>query len=368
MISVFGCLVEGEEIDAVQKTLESQWLGLGKCVTNFENGYKNKFGLTHFSMVDSGSNALYLALKAMNLPFNSEVIVPSYTWVACAQAVILNGLRPVFCDVDLKTMNVTIDTVKQKITDTTSAIMVVHYAGLAVDMDPIIELGLPIIEDCAHCAGSTYKGKPVGELGEVGIYSFDAVKNLTAGEGGGVASKHKNIMKNVLQARYCGIGKSGFEASMKQAGNTDKWWEYNIGAASPKCLPNNITASIANAQLQKIDELQERRKAIWNFYNEQFKNSNVLTPVNAQNGDVHSYFTYCIRVKSRDELANYLLSNKIYTTLRYHPLHLNAVYGQTDITLRNSEELNSTALSIPLHPRLSDDEVELVADLILSFQ
>ena len=150
MINVFGSLVGKEEIDEVTETLNSQWLGLGNKVEEFEDLFSKKFNLQYFSMVDSGSNALFLALKLLDLPKNSEVIVPSFTWVSCAQAVLMCDLKPVFCDVDINSMNVTAKTVATKITSKTSAIMVVHYAGLPVDMEPIIKFGIPIIEDAAH--------------------------------------------------------------------------------------------------------------------------------------------------------------------------------------------------------------------------
>ena len=185
MITVFGSLVGSEEIEKVSACMKSQWMGFGKTVEEFETKYSKKYNISNFAMVDSGSNALFMAVKLLDLPPNSEIILPSFTWVSCAQAILLAGHKPIFCDVDILTMNVRIEEVKAKITNKTAAIMVVHYAGLAVDMDPIIALGFPIIEDAAHAIDSTYKGKPCGTIGDVGIFSYDAVKNLTVGEGGG---------------------------------------------------------------------------------------------------------------------------------------------------------------------------------------
>ena len=121
-------------------------------------------------------------------------------------------------------------------------------------------------------------------------------------------------------------------------------------------------------QLKKIDSLQERRKEIWEYYqSEFFTNASIKIPIESETDDRHSYFTYCIRVPKRDELAQYLLDNDIYSTLRYHPLHLSPLYNQTHITLQNSEDLNKDALSIPLHPGLSDEEVNKVADMVKKF-
>ncbi len=368
MISVFGSLVGKEEIENVSKCMESQWMGFGKNVDLFEKKYSEKYNINNFAMVDSGSNALFMAVKLLNLPSGSEIILPSFTWVSCAQAILIAGHKPIFCDVDIQTMNVRAEDIKAKISKKTGAIMVVHYAGLAVDMDPILDLGFPIIEDAAHAIDSTYKGKPCGSIGDVGIFSYDAVKNLTVGEGGGITTKKFELIERAKVMRYCGIGKSGFDSAVANAGKQSRWWEYNIKEPFIKMLPTNLAASIGIAQLDRIDSLQLRRKEIWEIYQKEFSNVNdLILPMNALNNDRHSYFTYCIRAKKRDELAHYLLENDIYTTLRYHPLHLNPLYGQVSVDLPNCKQLNEDALSIPIHPRLSDIDLDKIIGKIKSF-
>jgi len=368
MISVFGSLVGDEEIANVTACMRSQWMGFGKNVDVFEKKYMEKYGLPSFAMVDSGSNALFMAVKLLDLPPDSEIILPSFTWVSCAQAILLAGHRPVFCDVDLTTMNVRREDIEAKVTEKTAAVMVVHYAGLAVEMDPILALGYPVIEDAAHAVDSTYKGKPCGTIGDVGIFSYDAVKNLTVGEGGGIAARLPARIERAKVMRYCGIGKSGFDSAVANAGGKDRWWEYNIQEPFIKMLPTNMAAGIGIAQLDRIDALQARRKVIWDIYQSELAGvPGLITPPEAKPGDRHSYFTYCIRVPERNELAHYLLSEQIYTTLRYHPLHLNPLYGQMDVRLPNSEQLNTDALSIPIHPRMTDADVVKVIDKIKVF-
>jgi aminotransferase len=368
MITVFGSKVGKEEISNVVSSMEQQWMGFGKVVNQFEEAFSKKFDVPNFAMVDSGSNALFMAVSLLNLPKGSEVILPSFTWVSCAQAILLAGMKPVFCDVDVNTMNVTTKDIEQKITSNTRAIMIVHYAGLPVEMDEIKTFGLPIIEDAAHAVDSKYKGTHCGNIADVGIYSFDAVKNLTAGEGGGIASTKSEFIERAKMLRYCGIGKSGFDAAVSSAKGKNRWWEYNISEPFIKMLPTNIAAGIASAQLEKIDELQASRKRIWDIYQKEFEKLSWLTkPMEANEGDRHSYFTYCIRTPKRDELAHYLLENDIYTTLRYHPLHLNKLYGQMDARLKNSEIFNEDCLSIPLHPRLTDEDVEKIINQIEQF-
>ena len=368
MISVFGSLVDTAEIEAVAACMRSQWMGFGKNVDVFEKKFTQKLGVNNFAMVDSGSNALYMAIRLLDLPPGSEIIIPSFTWVSCAQAILLCGHTPVFCDVDLRTMNVRREDIEPHLTDRTGAIMVVHYAGLAVDLQPIIDVGLPIVEDAAHAVCSTYRGLPCGAIADVGIYSFDAVKNLTTGEGGGITARAAQWIERAKVLRYCGIGKSGFDSAVSDAGKKSRWWEYHIQESFIKMLPTNMAASIGIAQLDRLDDLQTRRKVIWDTYQQEFSHiPTIVTPCEAPAGDRHSYFTYCIRVPRRDELAHYLLDLGIYTTLRYHPLHLNPLYQQIDKRLPQCEQLNEDALSIPIHPRLTDQEVEYIIAKIKAF-
>ncbi len=359
MINVFGSKVGEEEIRQVTESIGKQWMGMGPKTKQFEKEIAERLHTDRFVLVDSGSNGLYMALSLLNLPKGSEVIIPSFTWVSCAQVVMMAGCTPVFCDVDIQSQNITAELVKPHITSNTGAIMAVHYAGLPVDLDPILELGYPVIEDACHAIDSKYKGKSCGTVGAVGVYSFDAVKNLCMGEGGGVTSSNSEYMERANVLRYCGIGKSGFEASTH---GKERWWEYNIVEPFIKMNPSDIAAGIGLAQLQKLDELQEYRKKIWDIYQEEFRGIPwIQTPMDADTsrGDQHSYFTYFIRVPKRDQMAKYLFDNGIYTTLRYHPLHLNPLY-QSKESLPNSELLNEQGLNIPLHPSLSMDDVDQI--------
>ena len=367
MISVFGSHVGDEEIAQVTESIRAQWLGMGPKLKSFEAEFAERTGLPDFLMVDSGSNALFMAVTLLDLPKGSEVIVPSLTWVSCAQAVLLAGCRPVFCDCDYDTMNVTAADIEPHLTADTSAVMVVHYAGLPAAIESVQALGLPVIEDAAQAADSYRRGTVCGGIGDVGIYSFDAVKNIAAGEGGGITARDPTRMARARRLRYCGIGKSGFEASTD---GKERWWEYHISEPFIKMNPSDISAGIALAQLRKLDANQARRRQIWDVYQREFARlAWMASPAEAAQGDRHSYFTYVVRVAGgrRDALAHYLLDNGIYSTLRYHPLHLNALYGQTDKRLSVSEKLNEEALCIPLHPGLTDDDVGRVIDAMKRF-
>ena len=366
IISVFGSKVGKEELAEIKTSIDNQWLGMGSKTRLFEDRLSKRLNLKGFVMLNSGSNSLYLALKLLDLPKESEVILPSFTWISCASTIILNGCKPVFCDVGLETQNVDYKSIAPMITKKTKAIMVVHYGGKPVKMDEVKEFNLPILEDAAHAVDSKIGEKYCGSIGDIGIYSFDAIKNIAIGEAGGLTSKHEVLIEKAKKLRYCGIEKSGFEASSTK----HRWWEYSVTDFFIKLLPDDIHASIGLAQLEKLDQNQKLRKHIWDIYKEELSKLQWLNlPVDAEENEQHTYFTYLIRLKNnkRDELAEYLYDNNIYTTLRYEPLHLIPIYNSTHIRLKNSEILNETGLNIPIHPNLKDEEVEYIIDCIKKF-
>ena len=195
------------------------------------------------------------------------------------------------------------------------------------------------------------------------------MKNLAVGEGGGLIARDPAAMERARRLRYCGIGKSGFESAVSSTEGKKRWWEYHIDEPFIKMLPTNIAGAIGLGQLEKLDALQDRRREIWQRYDQELGSlPGIDLPVGGSHDIVHSYFTYCIQAANRDELAFYLFDRGIYTTVRYHPLHLNPLYGQTDVNLPNSQALNARALNIPLHPRLTEDEVSHIVSSIATFQ
>jgi aminotransferase len=366
VISVFGSEVGAEEREALAACLEDQWLGLGSRTSAFEARMRERLGLDHFLMVDSGSNALHLAVRLLDLPPGSNVILPSFTWVSCAHAVLMAGCRPVFCDVDEDTQNVTVETLRPHLDDRAAAILVVHYAGKPVDLAPILALGLPVIEDAAHAVDSRYRGRACGGHGDIGIYSFDAVKNLTTGSGGGITVRDPERRERARQLRYCGIGRSAFQAMHSDSESASRWWEQDIVEVSGRFAPSDLNAAIGLAQLDKLDRLQERRRQIWSRYQAAFRGaSDVRTPQDPAQDERHSWFTYLVRVPNRDRIARAMLDAGVYTTLRFPPLHRQGIFA-SPARLPVTEQLAETGLNLPLHPRLTDEEVERVIDTFLA--
>jgi len=367
MIKVFASKVGQEEIDEVTDTLNSQWLGIGPKVAAFEKELAQRNNFKSVVMTDNCSNSLYTAVRCFDFPPGSEIIVPSLTFISCAHAISLNNCVPIFCDVELGSMNCSLKTIAKHITNKTKAIMVVHYAGLPVNVPEIAELGIPIIEDAACCIDSKLNGVYCGALGDIGCISLDSMKNISAGEGGVVISSSPTMIERVRRLRYSGIAKSGIDAAKE---NKSRWWETEVLYASIRQMPNDIVASVALAQLRKLDKLQAIRKQVWDIYQTEFKNiSQIRCPINAGENAQHSYFTYAIKVINsirRDNLAKYLYEKGIYTTFRYYPIHYMKLY-QTNKSLPNTELLNEIALNLPIHPALSINDVEYIVKTVKDF-
>lgn len=361
MITVFGCATDREEINELSGSVGRGWMGKGPKVDAFETAFGAHIG-ADLVMVDSGSNALLLAVMLLDLPPGSEVIVPSFTWVACAHAVVLAGHRPVFADVDLETQNLDASSVERAITRRTGALMPVHYAGKPVRLEQLSEFGLPIIEDAAHAVDSKLGGKACGTIGRVGIFSFDSVKNLATPDGGGITSRDPDLLERARALRYCGLDGSGFSRSSEGG----RWWEPTVIGACPRMLPNDVSASIGLVQLRKLAGHQARRMELWAAYQEQLADIDWLArPQGPATDERHSHFTYLIRVLDgrRDALAHALLQQGIYTTLRYAPLHASPFFDSS-AELPNTDRLSEEGLNLPLHPALSDSDFERIIQAI----
>lgn len=366
MIRVFSSKAGKEELAQVADSIENQWLGAGPKVKMFEEKFKEKINSKYFLMIDNASNGLFLACKLLNLQKGSEVILPSFTYIACANAIVMAGYKPIFCDVDYETQNINSNFIEPLVTSNTKAIMVVHYAGLPVEMAPILQFNIPIIEDSAHAVNSKYNGKHCGTIGDIGVFSFDSMKNIAVGEGGGISMKSGSYYEMAENYILSGIGRSGVETFRNKK---VRWWENEIQDAFIKMRASDITAGFGIAQLNKLSSLQNRREQIWNAYKNELNDINQISmPADSiPLGTIeHSYFTFFLRTPYRDDLAYFLYERGIYTTLRFFPLHMTKYYKNTN-RLFNTEKLNETGLNIPLHPNMSDNDLDYVIQSIRDF-
>src|SRR3989339_538560 len=242
-----------EELDAIEKVMKTGWLGLGSVVFDFENLLKEYLGVKNIIAVNTGTSAIHIALDAFGIKAGDEVVVPSMTFAATVQAILVTGATPVFCEVKADTLNLDIEDVKKRITSKTKAIIPVHYCGQACDMDALLAIaepkGIKVIEDAAHAFGSGYKGKKIGSFGHAACFSFDPIKNLTCGEGGAVALNDDELAEKIRRKRILGIDKDTWHRY-----RNERTWFYEVTDTGFRYHMSNINAAIGIEQFKKFDK------------------------------------------------------------------------------------------------------------------
>jgi len=354
-----GCLGE-EELAEVKEAFDYGYFGLAAKVLDFEEELKKYLGAQYVVATNTGTSALHLALDALGIREGDEVIVPSLTFVSSFQAISVTGATPVPCDVYSETLLMDIDDVKRRITDRTRAIMPVHYTGNPCNMDALMQIsreyGIRIVEDAAHALGSYYQGRKIGSFGDVACFSFDSIKTITCGEGGAIICRDAELADMLRQKRLVGIDRKSHTASWKE-----RSWFYKVKTQGFRYHMSNINAAIGLAQLKKIDSFISRRREICRRYDSAFKRIPAINclPINYDEVAPH---IYVIRVKNgrRDGLMDYLKNLGIETGINYIPNHLHPFYANKTVSLPETENAYQEILTLPLHCRLSDDDVNKV--------
>lgn len=372
MINVFQPSLGKEELEAIKQVFDSNWLGKGKLTSQFEQNFAAHLGVgkEHVRSTNCCSEGLFNSMKIFDIKPEDEVIMPTISFIGAGNSVRANGSKLVFCDVDKRTLNVRATDIEKKITKKTKAIMLIHFGGVPCEMDEIMELAnahnIKVIEDSACSVYSTYKGKACGTIGDMGMWSFDAMKILVCGDGSMLYFKDPNLANKAEKLMYFGLeSKSGFTNSVDK-----KWWEFDISQFGHRAIMNDITASMALEQLKKLPSFIQRRKQIHDFYDENLKDVSWLDiPEKLPKDCTSSYYFYHIQLKNgkRDDLAAYLRENGIYTTFRYYPLHWVKFFGCND-NLENAQWAANNTLCIPIHQSLSDNDLSYIVEKIKDFE
>lgn len=354
------------ELAAVGEVFKSNWLGLGKWVNEFENRLKDFLGTRNVIAVNTGTTALHLALDAIGVTIGDEVIVPSLTFVASAQAIAMCGATPVFCDVCADTLNCDVNDIKRKITRKTKVIMPVHYGGMPCDMDRILELarniGLRVVEDAAHAFGSVHKGEKVGSFGDLICFSFDPIKNITCGEGGAIATNDDKLAQLIYKKRILGIDKDTWSRYKHK-----RDWFYTVSTLGFRYHMSNINAAIGLIQLEKFNKFDERKKRIVEIYDREFSK---LKAVRILRRDYKNTapFNYVLLINERREnLMKFLKKRGIDSGIHYIPNHLQPFFKTSNISLPVTEEIWKTILTLPLYSEMDDKDIYRVIDSIKTF-
>ena len=375
MINVFQPELGKEELRAIKKVFESNWLGKGKITEQFEKEFSGYQGVNNnqIKSISCCTEGLFQSMELLEIGNGDEVILPSISFIAAGSAILKSGAKPIFCDVNKYTLNPSAEHIAAKITSRTKAVIILHYGGLPAPMDDIMELvsskNIFLIEDSACSVASTYKNKACGTFGDIGIWSFDAMKILVTGDGGMMYFKDEETAKRAEHFLYLGLmSKSGLE---KTDSVDKKWWEYDITYPGRRAIMNDITAALGLEQLNKLSTFIAKRRQVHNRYNEELKDLDYLSlPPEIPDHCKSSYYFYWIQTKEhkqRDRLAIYLKNKDIYSTFRYYPLHRVKYFG-SDVVLPNTETAADTTLCIPMHQSLTNEDIDKIIDSIRSFK
>jgi len=374
MINIFQPCLGNEELDALKRVFESNWIGKGGLVTEFEEAFSTslKMESKSFCSTNSCTEGLFLAGDLYQFGPADEVIVPSISFVAVGSSVVAKGARLVLCDADSRTLNTTAELIEQKISSKTKAVILNHYGGVPCDMEPILALcrerGIAVIEDSACAPRSFYKGRAVGTLGDMGTWSFDAMKIVCTGDGGMIYLRDPAQMMRAKEQLYLGLPVKQTSGLDSAGAGSQNWWEFEINRPGRRAIMNNIAGAIGLEQMKKLPAFIGRRKKAHERYVQELGELGWLElPPRLKDDIVSSYYFFWIQSEHRDELARYLKERDIYTTFRYWPLHRISYFGQKDADLRGTEEALQRTLNIPMHQSLSDDDVEQVIDAIKEF-
>lgn len=371
---IFGApLIEQPEIDEVVASLKSGWLGTGPKVHQFEEMFRAYKGTKYAMALNSCTAALHLAMLAIGIQPGDEVIVPTMTFAATANAVIHAGATPVFVDCERDTMNIDPEDIERKITRKTKAIIPVHFAGRPCNMDAILEIAkkhhLKIVEDCAHAIETEYHGKKAGTFGEIGCFSFYVTKNIVTGEGGMAITNNEEYANQIKILALHGMSKDAW-ARFSDSG----YKHYQVVYAGYKYNMMDIQAAIGIHQLPRIEQYWQRRKMIWQAYNEAFQGLPVVTPADPEPNTRHAYHLYTLMLDidqlnfSRDDFINKMTEYNIGVGVHYIALHLHPYYqqkfGYKISDFPNAEWISERTISIPLSAKLEENDIQSVIETL----
>jgi len=357
MIPVSKPMVGDEEIQAIRNIFEIGWLGQGNKTAEFEDQCMEYLKAENFVAVNTGTSALHLALRALNIGPGHEVIVPALTFAASIRAITMTGAEPVFCDVG-EDLNMDCEDVERLITKKTAAIMPVHFRGNACDLDKIAALaghGIKIVQDAAHAFGSTWKGENINTFGNAVCYSFDPIKMITCIEGGGVVFPYDFCgMSNTLKrTRMLGIDRY----AAKDRGNG---WYYDIYGEGYRYHMPNVNAAVGLQQLKKVDDFIAARREICLAYDKAFENLDHFKVIPADWNNT-SPFIYVLLCDNRRKAMDYLKGAGIGTGVNYIPCNTFTAFQRFRSSgLQKTNQIKDQILTIPLHSIIDFDLIHVI--------
>jgi dTDP-4-amino-4,6-dideoxygalactose transaminase len=360
----------GKEIEYIQEAVKSGKIsGDGMFTKKCHDFFEKKYGFKKALLTTSCTDALEMAAILCNIKPGDEVIAPSYTFVSTVNAFVLRGATIVFVDSEENNPNINLSKVEALITDKTKALIVVHYAGVACDMEKASEISIKnnlfLIEDAAQAIDSYYKGKPLGSFGHFAAFSFHETKNIISGEGGMLVINDEQFIERAEIIREKGTNRSKFFR-----GEVDKYGWVDIGSSF---LPSEIIAAFLFAQLEHLEEIQNQRKKIWEYYYDTFKTleeknkvSLPHVPIYATN-NAHMFYLICKTYAERTALISYLKEKEILPTFHYLSLHKSTYFNDVVNELPYSDKFTECLIRLPFFYQLTTDEQKRVSEAVLNF-
>ena len=358
------------EIEAVVSCLKSGWITTGPLCKSFEEKFCELTGASYALSVSSGTAGMHLLMLALGIKPGDEIITPSMTFASTLNMIALSGAEPVFIDVQYDTLNINPDLIEEKINKNTKGIIPVHFAGAPVDMDKILAVAkkhhLFVIEDAAHGLGSYYKSIHVGGWGQVAIFSFHPIKNITTGEGGMVVHSDDQLESRLRLLRFHGIERDAWKRYGK-GGNPD----YDIKAPGFKYNLTDIQAALGLAQLSRLEELNRRRRKLAHLYREGLEGLEGLDlPGVPAYPHIHAWHLFVIKVISMDRepfmqrLSDYQIGYGIHFPAGHRLGYIQKRYKIKKGALKETERANANLLSLPLFPDMKEEDVSYVCEAI----
>ncbi|MEZ4441052.1 MAG: DegT/DnrJ/EryC1/StrS family aminotransferase [Polyangiaceae bacterium] len=361
------------EIDEVVDTLRSGWLTTGPKTRKFEQAFADRVGAPHAVAVNSCTAALHLALEAVGLTSQDEVIVPGMTFAATAEVVRYFGAKPVIVDVLESDHQIDPSAVERAFTERTKAIIPVHFAGQACDLDPIIELarskGAVVIEDAAHALPASYKGRNIGTVGDITCFSFYATKTLATGEGGMATTANEDWANRMRVMALHGISKDAWKRYTAEGS-----WYYEIVAPGYKYNMTDVAAALGVVQLERLDEMLARRRQIADRYRVAFGDVDALDVLDTHPDRDHSWHLFVVKLDpeqldvDRNGFIDLLKEQGIGSSVHFIPLHRHPYYRDTygyvptDLPVANA--VYERSVSLPIYSAMTDAEVQRVIDTV----
>lgn len=345
-----------EMIPAIEKVLYSGYIAMGKEVERFEDDFKNYIGNQRILMLNSGTAALHIALLLLGVKKGDEVISTAMTAEPTNTAIAITGAKIVWADVDVHTGLLNPTSVREKITERTKAIMLVHYAGMVCDMDEFNKISeeyhIPIIEDAAHALGSKYNGKMIGQNSAYTCFSFQAIKHMTTVDGGALCLKNERDMQLARKLRWFGLDKKVSRLS------------NDIQVAGYKYGMNNVNAVIGEIQLQHIDQIIQRHISNGKFYDQELQGIDGITTVPYYNHTEPSYWLYTMKVENREEFCRMLEDAGIVASQLHHRSDTHSVFAESKCELPALDEFYGKFVHIPCGWWVTNEDRQYIVDTI----